>query len=366
MALGFMRRHRRWLFVFLWLVIAAFIILYIPAFQDGRRRRPGRGGGRGGRGAHHRRRVPARLPAPAAALRAALPGPAGPRAMLQRLGLEEQVFERPGRRARLVPLEARAARPRRATTRRWRARSGHCPDSRRTAASWARDEIRRRLELQGVTVQEFEESLRDALLRERLRALVTDGVARDARGGRARVPPPQRAGQGRIRAGGRGRRREADGHRRRGEGRASRRDARTLPHPREARRRPTCWWTRPRCSRGSPSPTREIEAYYQEHRDEFTAAGRGLRQPHPGEGQGQRPTRPRATPRRRPARLAQAALDQVKGGRRLRGRGRQGLRGRRARRRRAATWAASRRGRMVPEFEQRGLRPAARRRSPTS
>src|SRR5712692_11364190 len=33
MALGFMRRHRRWLYVFLWLVIAAFIILYIPAFQ---------------------------------------------------------------------------------------------------------------------------------------------------------------------------------------------------------------------------------------------------------------------------------------------------------------------------------------------
>ena len=33
MALGFMRRHRRWLYGFLWLVIVAFIILYIPAFQ---------------------------------------------------------------------------------------------------------------------------------------------------------------------------------------------------------------------------------------------------------------------------------------------------------------------------------------------
>ena len=32
MALGFMRRHRRWLYGFLWVVIAAFIILYIPAF----------------------------------------------------------------------------------------------------------------------------------------------------------------------------------------------------------------------------------------------------------------------------------------------------------------------------------------------
>src|SRR5512135_2819342 len=35
MALALMRRHRRWLYVFLWLVIAAFIILYIPAFQKG-------------------------------------------------------------------------------------------------------------------------------------------------------------------------------------------------------------------------------------------------------------------------------------------------------------------------------------------
>src|SRR5512138_2738930 len=36
MALALMRRHRRWLYVFLWIVIAAFIILYIPAFQKGR------------------------------------------------------------------------------------------------------------------------------------------------------------------------------------------------------------------------------------------------------------------------------------------------------------------------------------------
>src|SRR6185436_20280564 len=30
MALGFMRRQRKWLYVFLWIVIASFIILYIP------------------------------------------------------------------------------------------------------------------------------------------------------------------------------------------------------------------------------------------------------------------------------------------------------------------------------------------------
>ena len=41
MALSYMRRHRRWLYVFLWLVIAAFIILYIPAFQGAHAGSPG-------------------------------------------------------------------------------------------------------------------------------------------------------------------------------------------------------------------------------------------------------------------------------------------------------------------------------------
>src|SRR5512134_3446542 len=41
MALALMRRHRRWLYIFLWLVIAAFIILYIPAFRDEGRGTPG-------------------------------------------------------------------------------------------------------------------------------------------------------------------------------------------------------------------------------------------------------------------------------------------------------------------------------------
>jgi peptidyl-prolyl cis-trans isomerase D len=32
MALGYMRRHRRWLYAFLWVVILGFIVFYIPAF----------------------------------------------------------------------------------------------------------------------------------------------------------------------------------------------------------------------------------------------------------------------------------------------------------------------------------------------
>jgi peptidyl-prolyl cis-trans isomerase D len=34
MALAAMRRHRRWLYGFLWIVILAFVILYVPALSD--------------------------------------------------------------------------------------------------------------------------------------------------------------------------------------------------------------------------------------------------------------------------------------------------------------------------------------------
>ena len=35
MALSVMRRHRRWLYVFLWIVILGFIAFYIPLFRSG-------------------------------------------------------------------------------------------------------------------------------------------------------------------------------------------------------------------------------------------------------------------------------------------------------------------------------------------
>ena len=37
MALAFLRRHRRWFFVFLWVVILAFVILYIPNLDPNQR-----------------------------------------------------------------------------------------------------------------------------------------------------------------------------------------------------------------------------------------------------------------------------------------------------------------------------------------
>jgi peptidyl-prolyl cis-trans isomerase D len=172
MALAVMRRHRRWLFVFLWLVIAAFIILYIPAFQGADAGSPGEALAKVGglpitvgefRKSYLQQRqrleqlYQGRLDADA----------------LRSMGIEEQVF---GALVddRLVALEAR--------------RLGVSIDDqtlvREVAARFQENgryigsgEIRRRLELRGSTVEEFEQSLRDTLLRERLERLVTDGVA---------------------------------------------------------------------------------------------------------------------------------------------------------------------------------------------
>jgi peptidyl-prolyl cis-trans isomerase D len=172
MALAVMRRHRRWLFVFLWLVIAAFIILYIPAFQGADVGSPGEAMAKVGglpitvgefRRSYLRQRqrleqlYQGRLDADA----------------LRSMGIEEQVFSALVD-DRLVALEVK--------------RLGLSIDDETVAREVAHrfqengryigsDEIRRRLELQGGTVEEFEQSLREGLLRERLERLVTDGVA---------------------------------------------------------------------------------------------------------------------------------------------------------------------------------------------
>ena len=172
MALAAMRRHRRWLFGFLWIVIAAFIILYIPAFQGADAGSPGEamatvGGMPITVGEFRRSYLRQRQ-----RLEQIYQGRLDPDA-LRSMGIEEQVF---GSLVddRLVALEAR--------------RLGLAVDDETLAHEVQErfqengrfigsDEIRRRLELQGSTVEELERSLRDALLRERLERLVTDGVA---------------------------------------------------------------------------------------------------------------------------------------------------------------------------------------------
>jgi peptidyl-prolyl cis-trans isomerase D len=174
MALGFMRRHRRWLNVSLGLVIAAFIILYIPALTGVDQGSPGEvlgsvGGvpitvGEFQRAYLQRRQLYERL------YQGRLDA-----AALQSLGLENQVFEGlVGER--LVLLEAKRlglsvddgsiAR-----------RLASAPEFQHDGRFIGAAEIRRLLELQGRTVKDFEEELRRGLLREKLETLVTAGVS---------------------------------------------------------------------------------------------------------------------------------------------------------------------------------------------
>lgn len=175
MALGFFRRHRRWLFVFLWLVIGAFIILYIPAFQ---------GAGNSGSGDVIAGTVGG-LPITAAEFQKDYlrrrqmfermrQGRLDP-AMLKRMGLDNQVFEGLVM-DRLIRLDAARLdlSVSDAEVTRWIAES---PQFQREGRFIGAPEIKRLLETQGMTVDEFEEGIRSDLLRGRLESLVTDGVS---------------------------------------------------------------------------------------------------------------------------------------------------------------------------------------------
>jgi peptidyl-prolyl cis-trans isomerase D len=174
MALALMRRHRRWLYIFLWLVIAAFIILYIPAFQDEGGGTPGEtvvsvGGlpvsvGEFQRTYYRQRQMYDRL----------YQGRLDEN-MLRQLGLEEQVLE--GLVSdRLVELEAKrlGVSVSDEAVARAIATSPEYQDDGRFIGT---DEIRRRLELSGLSEEEFERSLRRQLQRESLEALLGASVS---------------------------------------------------------------------------------------------------------------------------------------------------------------------------------------------
>jgi peptidyl-prolyl cis-trans isomerase D len=174
MALGFMRRHRRWLYVFLWLVIAAFIILYIPAFQGETVGSPGEtlarvGGEPISVGEYQRSYLRQR-----SFYERMYQGRGLDASMLRRLGLEEQVF-RSLVEDRLVTLEARRLGlrvPDSAVAK----MLATAPDFQEDGKFMGSAEIKRRLELQGITISEFEASLRNRMLRDQLEGLVTEGV----------------------------------------------------------------------------------------------------------------------------------------------------------------------------------------------
>jgi peptidyl-prolyl cis-trans isomerase D len=176
MALAFMRRHKKWFHIFLWMtipaMIIAFVALYIPT-ENAQAGDPGGvlaevGGQRITLGEYQRayRRQRARL-------EQMYQGRLDP-AMLERFGLKEQTLQSLVEQ-KLVALEAH--------------RLGLVVDDETLAREIATSpalqengqfmgaaEVRKRLELSGISEQEFQESMRAEMLGQRLLGVITDGV----------------------------------------------------------------------------------------------------------------------------------------------------------------------------------------------
>jgi peptidyl-prolyl cis-trans isomerase D len=173
MALGFMRRHRRWLFGFLWLVIIAFIILYIPAFapdeEQGLALTVAQVADRKiTLGEYQRSYLRQRQ-----MYQSMYQGRMNDE-MLRRLGLEEQALQGLVDE-RILVLEAERLGIR-VDDETLMQRVATAPDFQQDGRFLGADEIKKRLERSGVTVKEFEDSFRNGILRERLVSLVTDSV----------------------------------------------------------------------------------------------------------------------------------------------------------------------------------------------
>lgn len=173
MALGFMRRHRRWLFGFLWLVILAFIILYIPALdpetEDGLALTVAQVADRKITLREYQRSYQRQRQMYQSMYQGRMDD-----AMLRRLGLEEQALQGLVDE-RILALEAErlGIRVDDATLKQ---RVATSPEFQQDGKFLGTAEIRKRLERSGVSVKEFEESFRNSILRERLISLVTDSV----------------------------------------------------------------------------------------------------------------------------------------------------------------------------------------------
>lgn len=172
MALAFLRRHRRWFFVFLWVVILAFVILYIPNLDPATQLASTEVANVGGR------------PIPASEFQKqylrqrrqflAMNQGQIDESMLERMGLREQVLSTMVRE-QLEGLEAD--------------RLGFQVDDQAVIKAITEDPqlqtngrfvgtatLTRLLQQQGMTVVDFENEVRKQLKAQRLREAVTDGV----------------------------------------------------------------------------------------------------------------------------------------------------------------------------------------------
>jgi peptidyl-prolyl cis-trans isomerase D len=173
MALAAMRRHRRWLYGFLWIVILAFVILYVPALRNDYKGTPSEAvvnvGGLPVSLGDYQRAYNRQKQYYSQLYQGRLDDN-----MIRQLGLEGQVLDGLVSQ-RLVELEARRlgilvsdeAVARAITTSPQFSEGGHFI---------GKDEIRRRLDLRGVSEEEFEEEMRQQLERDSLESLIGAGV----------------------------------------------------------------------------------------------------------------------------------------------------------------------------------------------
>lgn len=172
MALAFLRRHRRWFFVFLWVVILAFVILYIPNLDPATQSADATVatvGGRPIRAADFLRQYQRQR-------RQFLSMNQGQvdEAMLERMGIRQQVLSSMVRE-KLEALEAD--------------RLGFTVDDKALLKAITEDRqlqadgkfigtatLTRLLQQQGMTLSDFEAELRGQLKAQRLREAITDGI----------------------------------------------------------------------------------------------------------------------------------------------------------------------------------------------
>ena len=172
MALAFLRRHRRWFFVFLWVVILAFVILYIPNLDPATRLADSTVATVGGRAilASDFQKQYLRQRRQFLNLNQGVD-----ESMLERMGLREQVLSTMVRE-QLEGLEAK--------------RLGFQVDDQAVIKAITEDPqlqtdgrfvgsatLTRLLQQQGMTVADFESEVRRQLKTQRLREAVTDGVS---------------------------------------------------------------------------------------------------------------------------------------------------------------------------------------------
>lgn len=177
MALAAMRRHRRWLYGFLWLVILAFVILYVPALDDQGQGTPAEAvvtvGGLPVSAGEYQRAYARQRQFYASLYQGRLD-----QNMLEQLGLESQVLETLVTE-RLVELEAKRLGIKVSEEAVANA-IATAPEFQDDGRFIGKDEIRRRLDLAGLSEAELERSLRQRLQRESLEGLIGAGVSASA------------------------------------------------------------------------------------------------------------------------------------------------------------------------------------------